>query len=101
MDRIVVIQLITADRGDPNLDPHNSAFRFFMEVLAKDLELQNLVLAATQAAASVEEAAGWLRYLSGYRSPAALNIAFELVERFGEQLGIMSPFLLRNRRERL
>ena len=91
MDRIVVIQLIRQQIvKDPNLDPHNSAFRFSMEVLAKDLELQNLVLAATQAAASVEEAAGWLRYLSGYRSPAALNIAFELVERFGEQLGIIS-----------
>lgn len=67
-----------------------SARRTIVEMESRDEILRYQLLALAGAAQNIDEAAGWLIFISEIGTAEGIRVAFELAERFGEQLGVLN-----------
>ena len=67
-----------------------SARRTIVEMESRDEILRYQLLALARAAQNIDEAAGWLIFISEIGTAEGIRVAFELAERFGEQLGVLN-----------
>jgi len=79
-------QLIEVTR----LNPASMARRGISRLAAENESFRRRLFAQARAAQSINEAAGWLRFISEIGGNDGVRAAFELAERFGEQLGVVS-----------
>jgi hypothetical protein len=77
-------------QAGPSMDPTSSAARIICKLAGDDEGFRSLLLAQAKVAKSINEAAGWLRLISGIGTNDGVRAAFELADRFGEQLRVVS-----------
>jgi hypothetical protein len=76
-------------RAGANIMQSYSARRMICEYAAGDEALNTQLLASARSAQNINEATGWLTFISEIGNAEGVRVAFELADRFGEQLGVV------------
>jgi hypothetical protein len=79
-----------------NIMQNYAVRRMICEIASGDVDLCSQLLYRASLAQDINEAAGWLNFLMELETVEGVRVAFELADRFGEQLGVvssMSPYV--------
>jgi len=89
-DRPAALEVASRLAEMNNLAPAGVARRGIVRLAAESEPFRRQLFDRAKDSQSITEASGWLRFISEIGGNDGVRAAFELVDRFGEQLGVVS-----------